>query len=196
MNDHAPIIFLRGNRIGMGPLRRDLLTTYQRWLNTLQVTRTLMVGSRPMTEEAERAWMDSALTSSTDAVFTMYELTTMRPIGNVGLHNIDHLNGTADFGIFIGEPEIWGKGYGTEATRLMLAYGFDVLGLHNIMLKVFTHNPAAMRAYERAGFKRVGVRRGAVKVGRDRYDEVFMDATGDDFEPSPFHFLMQDGTPV
>lgn len=196
MNQRSPIIFLRGDSIGMGPLRSDLVTTYQRWVNTLQVTRTLMVPCRPLTEEGEQAWLDSALTSSTDAVFTMYELTTMRPIGNAGLHNIDHLHGIADFGIVIGEPDAWGKGYGTEATRLMLAYGFDVLGLHNIQLEVYAYNPAAQRAYERAGFKRIGVRRGAVKAGRERYDAVYMDATADEFEPSPFHYLMQDGTPV
>lgn len=196
MNDHAPIIFLRGDTIGLGPLRRDLLTTYQRWVNNLLVTRTLQVPCRPLTEEGEQAWLDGALTSATDATFTMYELTSMRPIGNLGLHNIDHLHGTADFGIVIGEPDAWSKGYGTEATRLMLAYGFDVLGLHNIQLEVFMHNPAALKAYERAGFKRIGVRRGAAKVGRERYDTVYMDAIADEFEPSPYHYLMQEGTPV
>ena len=175
-------------------MRSDLLDTYLRWINDLRVTRTLSMPCLPYTREKEEEWITAALTRSVDAVFTMYELSTMRPIGNVGLHDIDHDSGTADFGILIGETDAWGRGFGTEATRMMIAYGFDVLGLHNIQLEVYSHNPAALKAYERAGFRRVGARRGARKVGRKRVDIVFMDIVADEVEPSPLHHLMQSGS--
>lgn len=63
--------------------------------------------------------------------------------------------------IFLGEKDEWGKGYGTEATRLMLDYVFTALGLHNIMLKAFGYNERGIRAYRRAGFKEIGWRREA-----------------------------------
>jgi RimJ/RimL family protein N-acetyltransferase len=195
MNDTAsePRFFIRGEKVGLGPMRKDLLETYTRWVNTLQVTRTLGIPNLPMTVEREQGWLDAALTS-TDPLFTIYELTSSRPIGNTGLADIDHASGTATFGLLIGETDAWGKGFGTETTRLMLNYGFDVLGLHNIDLQVFAHNPGGIKAYERAGFKKVGVRRGARKVGRVRYDIVYMDAVADEIEPSPLHKLMQTGS--
>lgn len=185
-----PQIILRGEKVGLGPLRNDLLPTYQRWINTLEVNRTLAAPSRPMTMEGEQQWFASAATDRTGLTFTIYELLTLRPIGNTGFHVVDHVNDCAEFGILLGEPDVWGRGYGTEATQLMLFYAFDVLGVHNVFLETYASNPGAIRAYEKAGFKHIGVRRGARVVGRMRYDVILMDAVADDFEPSSLHHLM------
>ncbi len=58
-NPDAPILFIRGELVGLGPLRSDLLTTYQRWMNDLQAIRHLGASKLPMTIERERAWLDS-----------------------------------------------------------------------------------------------------------------------------------------
>lgn len=190
-----PLLIITGEKIGLGPLRKDLIDSYQRWINDLRVNRTLALPGMPMTREAEQQWLDRVLTDSTGAYFTIYELESKRPIGNTSLENINTADGTAEFGIVIGEPDTWGKGYGTETSRLMLGYGFDVLGLHNIMLQVYAHNQRGVRAYERAGFRTVGVRRGAKVAGRVRYDVILMDATADDVEPSSLHRTIQQGNP-
>lgn len=182
-------LFLRGAALGLGPLRRELTPVYQRWMNDLRVTRTLSAPLRPVSFEAEAAWVAGALVSD-EPVFTIYELATMRAIGNTGFHNVDLEHGIAEYGLLIGETDVWGRGYATAVTRLMLEYAFDVLGLYNVRLSVFAHNPAGIRAYERAGFKRIGARRGAFKVGRRRYDEIYMDAIADDFEPSGLDAMM------
>ncbi len=83
----------------------------------------------------------------------MYELATQRPIGTAGEFDVDHRRRTAKFGIAIGERDCWGKGYGTEATRLVLDYGFVALGLHNVWLWTVGPNERAIRAYARAGFR-------------------------------------------
>jgi RimJ/RimL family protein N-acetyltransferase len=185
-----PLILIRGERVGLGPVRRDLIPTYQRWMNTIEVTRTLAAPSHPFTFETEQQWFDSSATERGAITFTIFELPTLRPIGNTGFHVVDHVNDCAEFGIMLGEPDAWGKGYGTEATRLMLHYAFDVLGLHNVFLEVYASNVGAIRAYEKAGFKPIGVRRGAKVVGRMRYDVLYMDAVAGDFEPSHLHHLM------
>jgi RimJ/RimL family protein N-acetyltransferase len=191
--EQPPVLILRSRSLGFGPLRGDLTDTYLRWVNDLRVTRTLSVPCTPHTREWEERWLQGALVSDSDAVFTIYELDSMRPIGNVGLHDIDHGSGTAEFGIVIGEIDAWGQGYGTEAARMMVHYGFDVLGLHNIQLEVYAVNAGGIKAYERAGFKRIGVRRGAQKFGRERVDVLFMDITAEEVEPSDLHQLMQSG---
>ena len=183
-------LFIRGERIGLGPIRADLLTTYQRWMNDLNITRTLGVPRIPMTTGREQAWLDGALASS-DPTFTIYTLDDMRPIGNTGLHDFSPANDTCYFGILIGERDSWGHGYGTEVTRLMLHYAFDVLGIQNVMLTVHADNTRGIRAYERAGFRRIGARRNAICVGRRRIDEVLMDAIPEEFEPSDLDRLMR-----
>lgn len=75
-----------------------------------------------------------------------------RPIGEVGLGDLDRLNGSAQLGIFIGEPDEWGKGYGTDAVTALVDFGFRELRLERIWLEVWTENPRARRAYEKAGF--------------------------------------------
>ena len=81
----------------------------------------------------------------------------------------------------IGEKECWGKGYGAETTALMLDYGFNALGLHNIMLSVFSHNERGQRAYRRAGFREIGRRREALRRGGQTYDLVYMDCLASEF---------------
>ena len=177
-----PVLNLEGELVALGPLRRDLLPVYQRWINNLGTMRTLDLPPYPMTMEKEQDWYDRQSRSESDVPFTIYERETLRPIGNTGLHEVNYRDRTASFGIMIGEPECRGKGYGTETTRLMLDYAFTALGLHNVMLIVFEFNAAGIRAYEKAGFKEIGRRRECRLVGGMVWDEVQMDCLSSEFE--------------
>lgn len=178
----TPMINVMGERVALGPHRRDLLPRYQAWINDFSVTRTLGAPLRPMTREAEEAWYEGAVKAGNSASFTIYERATLRPIGNTGLHEIDHRHRTATFGILIGEKDCWGKGYGTETARLMLDYGFTALGLHNIMLQVFSYNERGLRAYRRAGFRECGRRREAHRLGDTAHDIISMECLATEFE--------------
>ena len=79
-----------------------------------------------------------------------------RPIGEVMLTDLDRLNGSAQVGIFIGESDEWGKGYGTDAVRALVDFGFAELRLERIWLEVGTENRRAKRSYEKAGFTHEG----------------------------------------
>ena len=181
-NSERPILNIEGDLVALGPLRRDLLSLYQRWINDLRTMRTLGVPPLPMTSEKEQEWYDRQSKTEDDVPFTIYERESLRPIGNTGLHGVDHRNRTATFGILIGEFECRGKGYGTETTRLMLDYAFTALGLHNVMLTVFAFNPAGIKAYERAGFKEIGRRRESRMMGGRLWDEIYMDCLSSEFE--------------
>jgi RimJ/RimL family protein N-acetyltransferase len=82
-----------------------------------------------------------------------------RPIGEVMLADLDRRNGSAQLGIFIGEAGEWGKGYGTDAVNAIVDFGFAELRLERIWLNVWTENPRARRAYEKAGFMDEGTLR-------------------------------------
>ena len=137
-----PIVNIVGELVALGPLRRDLLPTYQRWINDFGTLRTIGLPPRPMTAEQEQGWYDRQATAESEVPFTIYERATWRPVGNTGLHAVDYRNRSAGFGIMIGEADCRGKGYGTEATRLMLDYAFTALGLHSVMLTTDSFNLA------------------------------------------------------
>lgn len=143
-NGERPIINVEGDLVALGPLRRDLLPLYTRWINDLAAARTLGASS-PMTLEGETKWYDESATSEKTVPFTVYALPDLRPIGTASLFEVDHRNRSATFGILIGDREYRGKGYGTETTSLVLDYAFTMLGLHNLMLTVYDFNPAGTR---------------------------------------------------
>jgi RimJ/RimL family protein N-acetyltransferase len=180
MDHETPIVNIVGELVALGPARREFLPLYQRWVNDFQTMRNLGIPPVPMSAEVEEAWYDS-LGKPGEANFTIYERATWRPIGNTALHNIDHRNRSAGFGIMIGEPDCRGKGYGTEVTRLMLDFAFTALGLHNVMLTVFEFNYAGQRAYAKAGFREFGRRRQARSMGGRLWDEIYMDCISTEF---------------
>lgn len=181
-SDSQAIVNLAGDLVALGPQRRDLLPLYQIWLNDFAVMAPLGAPLRPVTAEAEEATYAQTSNNEHEAWFTVYERTTTRPIGIAGLRDIDHRHRTAELVIFLGEKECWGKGYGAEATRLILDYGFTALGLVNIMLRVYSFNERAIRAYRRAGFREIGRRRGAYRLAGQAHDIIFMDYLATEFE--------------
>ena len=182
----SPLFNIVGEKVALGPLRKDLVPLYARWFNDFSTLRMLGPMPRPLTLEQEEQWYKRAITRG-DAViaFTIYEKATRRPIGNTGLHDIDHRNRTALFGITIGEPDARGKGYGTEATQLMLDFAFTVQGLHNVMLFVHEYNLAGIRTYTKAGFKEFGRRRESHFMGGKRWDLIHMECLATEWGPSP-----------
>lgn len=177
-----PIYIIRGEKVALGPMRRDLIPVYQRWINDLVTLRNIDQLPYPMTLEQETGWYDSAAIERGSAGFTIYELASQQPIGNTQIFDVSHFHRHGTFGILIGEPEMRGKGYGTEATRLMLDYAFTVLGLNNLMLTVAEFNLAGIAAYKRAGFREIGRRRRSRSVAGRLWDTIYMDCLAEEFE--------------
>jgi RimJ/RimL family protein N-acetyltransferase len=185
-------LVLKSERLGFVTLIREDIPTMTAWFQNLEYGAYLMgSGHRPLTLEAETKWFEENATPSQSLVtFGILELETQRLIGTCGLMDINLVNGIATLGIGIGEPECLGKGYGTEAVKLLVEYGMFFLNLHNIKLEVFGFNPRAMRAYEKAGFSLVGRRRAAYVLGGERYDDIIMDITRDEVDPSRMRAVM------
>ena len=114
--------------------------------------------------------------------FAIRTLTDDRLIGFVGLGGINWSNGDGFVGIGVGEREDWGKGYGTDAMRLILRFAFTELNLHRVSLSVYANNPRAIRSYEKAGFSIEGRLRQVVHRDGQRADEVFMGVLREEWE--------------
>lgn len=183
-SNEQPLINMVGEKVALGPYHRGILPLLSKWDNDFEVA--FMSGDplRSITRDATDARYESSHREMPrDRVdFIIYEAVTLRPVGLTELRNIAYRNRTAEFGILIGEKDCWNKGYGTEATRLMLDYGFSILGLHNILLNTYSYNERAIHAYTKAGFRIVGRRREVYRWGNKLYDSVLMDCLATEFE--------------
>lgn len=176
-----PIVNITGDKVALGPRRRDMIPLDQQWANDFAIVRNLGPFG-PVTVERQTAHYEQIATSDTYLSFVIYERASWRPVGSTELMHVEYRNGRAEFGIFIGEADARGKGYGTETTRLMLDFAFTALGLRNVALTVAEWNVAGQRAYAKAGFREYGRRRQCWLMGGRWWDEVHMDALASEFD--------------
>ena len=151
------------------------------WRNQEDVRKNLYIQT-DLTPEMHEQWYHTRVATSQCAQFIIE--CELGPIGTVFLKNIDHTLQKAEFGIFLGSSECRGKGYGSAAAAKILEYGFTMLKLNRIYLSVFMTNPAAIRSYEKAGFRREGVLRQDFKNQGGFVDVCMMSILRDEWEAS------------
>jgi RimJ/RimL family protein N-acetyltransferase len=172
--------FLIGNRIYFRPLEKSDAPVAQRWFND-PVVRRGTLQHRPLSLAAEEGRIAQLADNPAHLVCLVAMKESDEPIGMCGLHEISLKDRCAEFGCAIGEPAHWGRGLGSELTALMVGYGFDTLNLNRIHLTVFDDNAAAIRVYEKAGFRREGVlRQGQYREGR-YWDLLMMSILRDEY---------------
>lgn len=170
---------LIGERIYLSPRSLEDAEKYVEWLNDFKTTDYLGRSNQIVTIEGEKKYLES--TMEEEAVFGIIDIKEDKLIGTLGLHKIDHFKRTATLGIFIGDKEYRGKGYGTEAIRLILDYGFNYLNLNNIKLDLMEFNERALACYKKCGFKEYGRRRKCQFINGKYYDTIEMDILAEEF---------------
>ena len=114
--------------------------------------------------------------------FSIRTLEDNRLLGDINLDVVNHWGFRNSFvGIGIGNREDWGKGYGTDAMKIILRYAFTEINLQRVTLTVFEYNPRAIRSYEKTGFKHEGRLRGALLRDGKRWDMLYMGILRDDW---------------
>ncbi len=178
-----PIVNIRGGKVALGPLHRGMLPLFERWANDLRTADLGGDDPRPVTTETIAAEWEPLLRGERPdwLGFVIYALPDLRVIGHANLRDFSNSHGAAEIGITLGDVPERGQGYGSEAVRLLLDYAFQHLNVWNVWLDTAAYNHGAIRAYEKAGFREIGRRRGARVVGGMRHDIVLMDCTRDDF---------------
>jgi RimJ/RimL family protein N-acetyltransferase len=126
------------------------------------------------TKEQIEKWCESLATQEGRIDCAIMSRETGEYLGEVVLNQIDEINRSANFRIALRGSKYYSKGIGTEAAKLMLEYGFNVLKLHRIDLEVFAFNPRAIRVYEKLGFVSEGVRREVLLMDGQYHDAIVM----------------------
>jgi RimJ/RimL family protein N-acetyltransferase len=173
--------FRVGRRIYFRPLERTDAALVQPWFNDPEVTRQLLM-FRPVSLHAEETFLEGLAKSETDLAVMIVVRETDRPIGTVALHAGREPHRQARFGLCIGAKDEWGKGYGTEATALMVDLAFDTLNLHRVWLHVLEYNKAGLRTYQKVGFREEGVLRQSHFAEGRYWDTIAMAILRDEWQ--------------
>jgi len=175
-------VFLEGERIYLCPVRREHAMQYSIWLNDRETSNLLMM-HRVLSLEDENEILDGIIKSKPEHLVPVgiWLKEPLTFIGGCSLFDIDQRNMHCFIGIFIGDKDWRGLGYGGEAMRLLIDYAFKTLNMRKVCLNVFSHNPGARRCYEKIGFKEIGRYREHRYIDGEWRDDIMMELFRDDF---------------
>lgn len=177
------------DRVYLRPITPEDTDRIVTWRNR-DFVRKNFIYQKPFTREGHETWMKEQVEPGHVAQFIICvedaaacqvkdrqadTKSVGREIGSVYLRDIDREKGEAEYGVFIGEEMALGQGYGTQAARLILDYGFGELGLKKIFLRLLEDNLKALKSYEKAGFQMVNNRRETVSLEQGVREVLFME---------------------
>ena len=173
---------LIGERIYLSPRNTEEAEQFTEWLNDFETTDYIGRSALIITLEGEKKYFEENMDKNYN--FFIVTLDNDKLIGTIALEKYDAINRTATLGIFIGDKEYRSQGYGTEAIRLILDYGFNYLNLNNIKLDLMSFNERALKCYQKCGFKEYGRRRKCKFINGQYYDMIEMDILAEEFKES------------
>ena len=150
------VVFLRGKKVIMRPMNRETdIVDFQRWINDPE-SRKFLTGCMPISMQEEEKWFDALPDRQAHIALAIETIEDGVLIGNMGLHNINWVSGTAVTGALIGRADYRGKGYGTDAKMTLLNYAFNTLGLRKICSEVLDFNGRSLRYATKCGYREEG----------------------------------------
>ncbi len=174
---------LVGERIYLSPksCEEEDIIKFTEWMNDFEITDYIDNSSMSFSYESEKEWIIASAKKSSPGNFNIIDLETNELIGSVGFDKIKDVSRSAVLGIFIGNDKYRSNGYGTEAIKLLLEYGFKYLNLHSIKLTVLDVNARAYKCYIKCGFKETGRDREAMYLNGKYHDVIHMDILESEF---------------
>ena len=155
---HGPEDFTRrrfmiaGEHVILRALEADDLERCYKWMNDPNIVWTLKT-RYPMAFHLEAEWLEEAVQPSADERHFAIERKDNRThIGNASIHEIDWVSRAAWFGLFIGEPTAWNRGFGSDSIRTLMRFAFSEMNLRKLRINVFDYNERAKHVLENLGF--------------------------------------------
>lgn len=185
MPDFATKPTLHGDAVTLVPATIEHVPDLMTMLNDPEIGR--LTGSRgDVDKDIVENWYATRADQTDRLDLAVLDNSTGRCVGEAVLNEWDPDNQSCNFRIAL-VPTALGRGFGTEATRLIVGYGFEVIGLHRISLEVYAFNPRAKRAYEKAGFVDEGRRRDALLWDGEWVDAIMMSMLATQWQRLPGH---------
>lgn len=173
---------IAGEHIILRAFEREDGERCYRWMNDPNIVRTLK-SRYPIAFQNEIEWLERAMhPDGSERHFAIERKEDRAHIGNASIHDIDWVSRTAAFGLFIGEPTAWNKGFGADAIVTLVRFAFEEMNLQKLRINVFDYNDRAKHILETHGFVQEGrLRREFYREGM--YHDIvilstFRDGTG------------------
>ena len=173
-----------GDRIYLSPrgASDEEIEKFTEWMNDFQVTDYINKSEQIMTAIGEKEWLENTARKNENKNFNIIDLNSNKLIGTIGLEKFNWTSRNAVLGIFIGDKNYRNNGYGTEAIKLLLEFGFKYLNLLSIRLSLLSVNERAHKCYLKCGFKDAGKSREEIFLNGKYYDKLYMDILEGEFE--------------
>lgn len=174
---------LTGERVRLEPLTPAVLDPY--WAFLLDAETKRLTGSHAdFTRDQAAAWLSTRADQYDRADWAAVRISDGAFLGEAVIADLDPVNESASYRIALAGPAVFGRGYGTEITRMVVAYALETVGLYRLSLEVYDHNPRAQRVYVGCGFREEGRLRGALLWEGRRHDAVAMSILRTDPRPA------------
>ena len=171
-----------GEKVKLRAYKKEDIVLAQQYLNDAETKRLLSPGvPYPFTLEEETKWFEKISANNDNYSFAVETLEESKYIGGCGVNGLDWKNSIATVGIFIGDKNYWGKGYGTDAMKVLLKFIFEQMNINKVKLFVYSFNERAVKSYEKSGFKREGVLRQEMFRDGKYNDEYVMGILKDEY---------------
>ena len=147
--------FIEGKRIYLRAVElSDVTDAYVRWMNDPNINRYMETWHFPHTRANIEQYVKDHTDNRNEPFFAIFKKEFMGShIGNIKLGPINWIHRYADISLFMGEKDLWGQGYATEAINLVTEYAFKKLNLHKVKSGIYYDNKGSLRAFQKAGFK-------------------------------------------
>ena len=149
-----------GDRIYLSPIDSNDYQTFTRWINDETLARGLGNFKFNFTEQDEKEYLENS-NKNGNITFAIVRKEDNKMIGSYGLIIKDNVSRRIHIGGFIGDKEDRGKGYGTEALKLLSKYCFEILNAESLYSGIFEFNEASLKAAKKAGYSVAGKYRNA-----------------------------------
>ena len=164
---------IKGNKCILSDIRDKDAPHFVKWLRDPEVNEHIAMDFSHLTLQEEKKFFEDIRKSKNMLTFGVKDIKTKEVVGSISLKEIDLYNKRAVLGLAIANKKYWGMGIGTEATELLINFGFKIIGLNSISLIVHFKNKAAQKVYKKVGFKKAGVLKEHV-MHRTGYDHAYI----------------------
>jgi RimJ/RimL family protein N-acetyltransferase len=181
-NEVRSLIY-EGKKVRLREYRREDIPRRLYYINDPEVSLNLTPDiPYPMTLFEEEKWFESLTAVGDTYKFAIETLEGNEFIGGCSINNVDWKNSVATIGVFIGNREYRGRGYGTDAMKVLMNFIFSYMNINKIRLTVFSSNEAAIKCYEKCGFRVEGVLRNEIYQNGNYYNKIAMGILRDEFQ--------------
>jgi len=164
---------LRGNKLLLRPIQiSDCTERYLSWLQDAEINKYLETRWTEQTLDRIQSFLASKIESESEYLFAIIEKETSQHIGNIKIGPVNSHHKYGNVSYLIGEKSCWGKGYATEAIRMITHFGFEELGLFKVQAGVYENNIGSIKALKKVGFVQEGCLRKQLLSDGNREDHL------------------------